>query len=71
MMVISKRANKLELWIFTVIMSKEEAVYKALLQIQRKHMMYFLQNNTDVYQCVQIVLEPLALPILNTTCRTR
>lgn len=46
-------------------MDATEAVFRKLLQIQKKYSKYFIDNNTTVFDCVQIVWEPLTLFILN------
>ena len=42
-----------------------EAVFRKLLHIQKKYSKYFIENNITVFDCVQIVWEPLTLFILN------
>lgn len=46
-------------------MIENEAVYKHLLQIQRKYSRYFIESNTNVFDSVQIVWAPLTLFVLD------
>jgi hypothetical protein len=60
-----KQAQFADLKLLIPLMSENEAVYRKLLQIQRKYSRYFIKNKTTVFDCVQIVWSPLTLFILD------
>ena len=46
-------------------MKENEAVYRHLMQIQRRHSKYFIESHTNVFDSVQIVCTPLTLFVLD------